>query len=595
MAIYRLEKKSISRGGGSNLCAAVAYRAGLEITDTNEKNKDAKKHDYRNKSDVAHVEVVAGADLMIGAIDAGVLFDVASIAQLVENTETTKRGAMKKNAKLASEFVLAGSHELSTAENIAMFSEFAENIAAEQDTIAMVFVHDPSLKKSSKDNSDDRNIHAHIVMLSRRAKIENGVLVLGDKIDLDLSDTERYQRKLCSGADALSEIRNNWADIQNRALKRHDIAPVTHKSYKDLGLPLKPTAHLGRYEAELVREGKYSKIGEYNEKVEKENREYIISTANNQSVDAGAAIDSSEQAITEYGEQSEFRDRDIREAVETNKSIKQIVDYREQRIDESYPRYRSKRNRIEETAQSIDRAKPRADDSKQLITSSKQRIDDSERTIERSSQAINEYTQFINEQHKIIAQQKAEIEAKRQEQLQAQQRAERREQAEIEKKILGRTAFHLANVRAYISVKDKQTGRYDKRLEGDVSIGALLHEAIDLFRSGTHHVDVFDRNAATGYTDINWHLHGNKTARRIKDFIFENIADRDIALDYNNLTIKDFLHKHEIKYDIDDLIKLNKMHPPSPEEAKQPEPKPHPRPREQHQHERQYDSPSPFS
>lgn len=581
MAIYRLEKKSISRGGGSNLCAAVAYRGGLEITDTNEKNKDAKTHDYRNKSDVAHVEIVAGAGLMIDALDAGVLFDVASIAQLVENTEITQRGAMKKTAKLASEFVLAGSHELSTAENIAMFSEFAENIAADQDTIAMVFVHDPALKKSSNDKSDDRNIHAHVVMLSRRAKIENGELVLGDKIDLDLSDTERLKRGLSSGADALTDIRSNWADIQNRALKRHDIAPVTHKSYKDLGLLLKPTKHLGRYEAELVREGKYSKIGEYNDKIEKENREYIISTANNQSVDAGAAIDSSEQTITGYGEKSERRTRQIRTAASRIESVEQHVANRKARIDWADSKHQSETERIEQTTQRID-------DTKRSVIGS-------ERAIERSGQAINEYTKFINEQRKVIAQQKAEAEAKRQEQVQAQQRAERKAQAEIEQKILGRTAFHLVNVRAYISAKDKLTGEYDKRLEGDVPIGSLLHKAINLSKAGTHHVDVYDKDNDRGFIEVNRHLRGNKTARRIEDFIFSNIANRDIALDYNNLAIKDFLQKHEIKYDMDDLIKLHEMHQPSTDEIKQSEPKPQPQSQHQPQRESQYDSPTPFS
>lgn len=594
MSIYRLEKKSISRGNGSNLCAAVAYRGGLEIADTNEKNKDAKTHDYRNKSDVAHVDVVMNESLMIDGVSSGVSFDPATIAQLVENSEVTKRGKLKVNAKLASEFVLAGSHELSLAENVAMFNEFAENIAADQDTIAMVFVHDPALKKSSNDNSDDRNIHAHVVMLSRCAKIENGELVLGDKIDLDLSDTERLKRGLSTGADALTEIRSDWADIQNRALKRHDIAPVTHKSYKDLGLPLKPTKHLGRYEAELVREGKYSKIGEYNEKVEKENREYIISTADQYDAATSAAIDSSEQAIEKYGEQSEFRDRDIREAAKTNKSIKQIVDYREQRIDESYPRYRSKRNRIEETAQSIDRAKPRADDSKQLITSSKQRIDDSEQSIrnakqridsgkqslDSSNRAIEEYNDFINKQREIIAEQRAE--------------SERKEQAEIEQKILGRTAFHLVNVRAYILAKDKQTGKYDKRLEGDVPIGSLLHKAINAFKSGTHHVEVLKKNADTGYTDINWHLKNNRTARRIEDFIFSNIDNAGIALDYNNLAIKDFLQKHDIKYDINDLKELHEIHKPTAEEVKQYD-QPQPQSQPHQQRERAYESPTPFS
>lgn len=564
MAIYRLEKKSISRGNGSNLCAAVAYRAGLEITDTNEKNKDAKTHDYRNKSDVAHVEIVSGAGLMTDALDAGVLFDVASIAQLVENTETTKRGAMKKNAKLASEFVLAGSHELSLAENVAMFSEFAEKMAADQDTIAMVFVHDPKLKKSSNDNSDDRNIHAHIVMLSRRAKIEHGELVLGDKIDLDLSDTERLKRGLSSGADALTEIRSDWADIQNRALKRHDIAPVTHKSYKDLGLQLKPTKHLGRYEAELVREGKYSKIGEYNDKIETENRAHIVSTTDQHDVDARTTIDSSEQAITEYGEQSERRDSKIRTAASRVESIQQHVINREARINWADSKHQSATERIEQTTQRIDDTKQRIDDTKQSVISS-------ERALERSGQAINEYTKFINEQRKVVEQQKAEA----------------------EQKILGRTAFHLVNVRAYISAQDKRNGEYDKRLEGDVSIGSLLHEAITLSKAGTHHVGVYDKDKDRGHIEVNRHLKGNKTGQRIEDFIFENIANRDIALDYNNLSTKDFLQKHEIEYDIDDLIKLHQMHPPSPEEVKQS--KPHPRPQEQHQRERQYDSPSPFS
>lgn len=587
MAIYRLEKKSISRGGGSNLCAAVAYRGGLEITDTNEKNENAKTHDYRNKSDVAHVEVVAGADLMIDAIDAGASFDVASIAQLVENTETTKRGAMKKNAKLASEFVLAGSHELSLAENVAMFSEFAEKIAADQDTIAMVFVHDPALKKSSNDKSDDRNIHAHVVMLSRRAKIENGELVLGDKIDLDLSDTERLKRGLSTGADALSEIRSNWADIQNRALKRHDIAPVTHKSYKDLGLPLTPTKHLGRYEAALVREGKYSKIGEYNDKIEAENRAHIISTADQHDVDARTTIDSSEHAITEYGEQSERRTRQIKTAASRVESIQQHVDNREARIDWADSKHQSETERIEQTTQRIDDTKQRIDDTKQSVIGS-------ERAINKSDQQINEYNQFINEQRKVVEQQKAEIDAKRQEQVQAQQRAKRKAQAEIEQKILGRTAFRLVNVRAYISCKNKRTGEYDQRLEGDVSVGALLHEAINLSKAGTHHVGVYNKDKDRGHIEVNRHLKGNKTGQRIEDFIFENIANRDIALDYNNLSTKDFLQKHEIEYDIDDLIKLHEMHPPSPEEVKQS--KPHPRPQEQHhQHERQYDSPSPFS
>ena len=58
MAIYRLEKKSISRGSNHNLVAAVAYRAGAKLTDTNTLNLKATTHDYTKKTDVAHSEII---------------------------------------------------------------------------------------------------------------------------------------------------------------------------------------------------------------------------------------------------------------------------------------------------------------------------------------------------------------------------------------------------------------------------------------------------------------------------------------------------------------------------------------------------------
>src|SRR5699024_4530594 len=147
----------------------------------------------------------------------------------------------------------------------------------------------------------------------------------------------------------------------------------------------------------------------------------------NQSVDAGAAIDSSEQTITGYGEKSERRTRQIRTAASRIESVERHVANRKARIDWADSKHQSETERIEQTTQRID-------DTKQSVISS-------ERAIEQSDQQINEYNQFLNEQRKVIEQQKAEIEAKRQEQVQAQQRAEHKEKAEIEQKILGRTAF----------------------------------------------------------------------------------------------------------------------------------------------------------
>ena len=259
MAIYRLEKKSISRGNGHNLCAAIGYRAGLKITDHNPKNTDRKTHDYSKKSDVAHSEIILTDELK----QAGVQLDFEQIANLVEIGETTKRGKMKKNAKLASEYVLAGSHELSLNENIQAFREFAEQQSREQGVIAMLFVHDPKLgndSRASKDagdstrHHDPRNIHAHVVLLSRQVDLTaSGQLELGNKSDSELSDTDRKKKGLTSSRDWLKQVREQWANIQNESLEQHNIAPVTHKSYREIGLNVRPGLHLGKNASALLR------------------------------------------------------------------------------------------------------------------------------------------------------------------------------------------------------------------------------------------------------------------------------------------------------------------------------------------------------
>ena len=281
MAIYRLEKKSISRGNGHNLCAAIGYRAGLKITDHNPKNSDRTTHDYSKKSDVAHSEIILTDELK----NAGIELDFEQIANLVEIGETTKRGKMKKSAKLASEYVLAGSHELSLDDNIKAFREFAEQQSREQGVIAMVFVHDPKLgndARASKDagdstrTHDERNIHAHVVLLSRQVDLTaSGQLELGNKSDSELSDTDRKKKGLLSSRTWLKGVREQWANIQNKSLERHNIAPVTHKSYKDLGLNYKPTKHLGKHAHALQNKGIRTRIGDYNESINKRNHAHL--------------------------------------------------------------------------------------------------------------------------------------------------------------------------------------------------------------------------------------------------------------------------------------------------------------------------------
>lgn len=271
MAIYRLEKKSISRGNGHNLAAAIGYRAGLKITDHNPKNSDRTTHDYSKKSDIAHSEIILTDELK----RASVQLDFEQIANLVEMGETTKRGKMKMNAKLASEYVLAGSYELSLTENIKAFREFAEQQSREQGVIAMLFVHDPKLGNDARANADagdstrthdERNIHAHVVLLSRQVDLTaSGQLELGNKSDSELSDTDRAKKGLPPSRTWLKGVRESWANIQNKSLEQHNIALVTHKSYKDLGLDIKPGGHLGKHASALLRKRREEQAQRYKE------------------------------------------------------------------------------------------------------------------------------------------------------------------------------------------------------------------------------------------------------------------------------------------------------------------------------------------
>ena len=336
MAIYRLERKSISRGNNHNLVAAVAYRAGLKLTDNNKFNKDARTHDYTKKTDVAHSEILLPDELAEQMRDVGLTVNFEEIANLVEKGETTLRGRMKEGAKLANEYVLAGSHELSLEENIKAFQEFAIQQAEEQNVIAMVFVHDPKhgddmsaddQAADSTKSKDPRNIHAHIVLLSRQVEFKNGELSLGKKCDSDVSNDERTRpvvedklvgtidpvtnkriqqgRGLCSNSEWLHSVRKAWADIQNKSLARHNLFLVTHKSYKDLGLKFKPTMHLGKNANHLEKMGIKTEIGKHNDSINEYNGIHFERSASVLASRTEQASDTSKHSVERHQQQAD--------------------------------------------------------------------------------------------------------------------------------------------------------------------------------------------------------------------------------------------------------------------------------------------------
>lgn len=309
MAIFRAETKSLSRGKSHNLVAAISYRAGIKLTDNNTINPKARSYDYTKKTDVVHSEILLPKNLSEQLDESDIELDFQRIADLVEIGETTKRGKMKHSARLAREWVLCGVPELTRAENIELFEQFAQQQSEEQGVLSMVFVHDPTAgddmattKAAAEGKSmaapDPRNIHAHILLLTRKLDVSSdSLLSLGEKSDSELSNDERTRpvvpkklvgtidpetgkkiqqgRGLCSNSDWLKNTRKQWADILNERLIKKGVQPVTHKSYREIGLKFKPTKHLGKDANNHERRGIRTVIGEYNESVNEQNRAHI--------------------------------------------------------------------------------------------------------------------------------------------------------------------------------------------------------------------------------------------------------------------------------------------------------------------------------
>ena len=403
MAIYRLEKKSISRGSNHNLVAAVAYRAGAKFTDTNKLNPKATTHDYTKKTDIAHSEIILPDELAEQLTQAGITLDLEQVANLVEQGETTKRGKMKAAAKLASEYVLAGSHELSQAENIQAFQEFAKRQAEEQGVVTMVFVHDPkhgedmSAGTQAADSSkkkDLRNIHAHVVVLSRQLALSGDKLELGDKSDSELSDTDRKKKGLEPSRVWLKGVREQWANIQNQSLERHNLAPVTHKSYRDLGLDIKAGVHLGKnatflireneslaaQNMQAIREGRLNEIEpfkkiylqQHNRIINNDNRAIIEHTANSGITSSQQQIERSQRWIDAIANADEFSQQQIEQTEREEKRVDSLIEQGvrrraerpnpyEQQLKTSANSRKQRATELSEQTIAFDRASERAD------------------------------------------------------------------------------------------------------------------------------------------------------------------------------------------------------------------------------------------
>ncbi len=244
MAIYHFSVKVICRASGASAVALAAYRSASRLYD----ERLDRDHDFTNKSDVVHSEVM----LPDGAAEA--LSDRAALWNAVEAGET------RKDAQLSREVEFAIPRELDQGQGIALARGFVQREFVDRGMVADLNLHwDVGPDCLAKP-------HAH-VMLTMREVIgrEIGEAGFGAKVR-DWNRTELVE-----------QWREAWADHVNERLAELDIdARIDCRSLEAQGIDLEPQHKIGPAAGRRAGEGLEADRLDEHHQIARANGEKII-------------------------------------------------------------------------------------------------------------------------------------------------------------------------------------------------------------------------------------------------------------------------------------------------------------------------------
>lgn len=166
MAIFMAITKSISRGNGQSAVASASYLAGEKLED----NRYGKTHDYSKRKGVMSTDIILPTNLK----NKNTTIGRGELWNLAEKTET------RKNSRVAREWLVNLPHELDEQTRKELAHNFAQQLADKFGIIADCAIHRPTDKEIER-GSDARNFHAHIMLTTRKAELDetngNGLMI----------------------------------------------------------------------------------------------------------------------------------------------------------------------------------------------------------------------------------------------------------------------------------------------------------------------------------------------------------------------------------------------------------------------------------
>lgn len=252
MAMFHLSTKPVKRSAGRSATASAAYRAGCEIED----KRTGLKHDYSKKQGIVKTDCFIVSDGQKVNIDRSELWNLA------EKSEN------RKDSRTAREVIINLPHELNEEQRQSLVEDFTKDVSKKYKVAIDYAIHLPDK------HGDQRNHHAHILMTTRTATLENNTLSLGGKTNIELSNTKLAKLDLPKTQEQIVNLRRHWATTTNKHLANAGIdKSIDHRSYEEQKVSTIPTIKLGWEASALERKGIKTDKGDINRAIKFDNEQ----------------------------------------------------------------------------------------------------------------------------------------------------------------------------------------------------------------------------------------------------------------------------------------------------------------------------------
>lgn len=240
----------VSRGKGQSVAGYMAYAQGRKYQD----EYFHKTYYFRARTDLLHSEIILPAHAPPEYGDVQTFLDAWNASE------------KRKDTLMAHKYILALPNELDAGEWIKLARAFAQNNFVKEGVPVYFVIHrglaDEHIKPAGIQAVVERQDNPHIHML-----------VAFRQVGKDGFCSEKSKGRTTYRKSFLYQLRESWAEIQNRSFERLGIdVRVTADSYQKRGISRRPTIHLGSWVMAKEAAGVETKLGNQHREILAENQ-----------------------------------------------------------------------------------------------------------------------------------------------------------------------------------------------------------------------------------------------------------------------------------------------------------------------------------